>query len=47
MCPPGRRQRERMMRPRPTTRSIPATITMINAICRVDAAAITSWLPWN
>ena len=31
----------------PTMRSMPATMRMINAICSVDAAAITSWLPWN
>ena len=39
--------RARMMRPSPTTLSIVATRITISAICSVEAAAMTSWLPWN
>src|SRR5262249_21510342 len=37
--------RARMMRPSPTARSIVATRITISAICSVEAAAMTSWLP--
>jgi hypothetical protein len=42
-----RHQRDRMIRPSPTIRSITVTMTMISTIWSVDAAATTSWLPSN
>jgi len=39
--------RDRTTLLRPTSRSMPTTRMMTKQIWSVDAAAMTSWLPWN